>query len=112
VFDGFRNELIGNCVDVLLPPRFFTLSKAKQGVVCGLRAALLYLPSSLLKLAAPMVVVLSLPERAGRSDCEAVDAEVDTEDCLVPGTCRNLGFVVIILVGFLPDLLARCARSV
>jgi len=92
VFDGFCDEFVSDRVDVLFPPCFFALPESKQGVVRGLRAALLHLSTSLLELTAPMVVVVSLPERAGRGDGETVDAEVDTEDRLVgvPGICRNL----------------------
>jgi hypothetical protein len=92
VFDGFRNEFVGDRVDILFSPRVFALAEPKQGVVGGLRAALLHLSTPLFELAAPVVVVVSLPERAGGGDGEAVDAKVDTEDRLVgvPGICRNL----------------------
>jgi len=52
-------------MDVLFAPRFLALSESKQGVVRGLCPALLHLSSSLLELAAPMVVVVSVPKRAG-----------------------------------------------
>jgi hypothetical protein len=64
VFDGFRDDFIGDCVNVLFAPCGFSLPEAKQGVVCGLRAALLHLAASLLELAVPVVVVVALPERA------------------------------------------------
>ncbi|ERG94267.1 MAG: hypothetical protein J07HQW2_00701 [Haloquadratum walsbyi J07HQW2] len=78
----------------------FALPEAKQVVVRGLRAALVHLTThhaaSQTQLTAPVVGVVSLPERTGRGDCQRVDAEVkiDTEDRLVglgvPGICRNL----------------------
>ena len=39
------------------------------------------LTTSILELTAPVVVVASVPERAGQRDGETVHAEVDTEDC-------------------------------
>jgi hypothetical protein len=93
VFDGFGDEFVGDGVDVLVPSRVLALPEATQDVVGSLRATPLHLPASLLELPCPVVVVVSLPERAGRGDGETGDAEVDTEDRLVggPGVCRNLG---------------------
>ena len=65
MFDGFRDEFVGDGVDVLFAPRFFAVPEAEQGIVCGLRAALLHLSPSFLELAAPVAVFVPLPERAG-----------------------------------------------
>ncbi len=86
-------------MDVLLSPRLFALAEAKERAVRGLRPALVHLTSPFLELTAPVVVLVALPERAGRSDRGAVDAEVDTEDCLVLSIFRNLGFVTVVLPG-------------
>ncbi len=94
VFDGFCDDFVGDGVDVPLSPRFFALAEAEERVVSGLGAALLHLTTSLLELTAPVVVVIALPERAGRSDREAVNTEIDTEDCLVLSICRNLGLLI------------------
>ena len=73
VFDSFRDEFVGDGVDVLFAPRFLSLAESTQGVVRGLRAALLDLTTPFLELAAPVVVVVSLPEAPGGGDGEAVD---------------------------------------
>jgi len=65
VIDGFRDDLVCNRMDVLFPPCFFALPKTKQSVVRGLRTALLHFSTPLLKLAAPVVVVVSLSKHAG-----------------------------------------------
>ena len=64
VLDSFLNNFVSDRVDVLFSLRFFALPESKQGVVRGSGAALLHLTTPLLKLAAPMVVVVSLPERS------------------------------------------------
>ena len=94
VFDGFRDDFVGDGVDVQLSPRLFALAEAKERVVRGLRSALLHLATLLLELTAPVVVLIALPERADRSDREAVNTEVDTEDRLVLDICRNLGLLI------------------
>ena len=65
VFDGFHGDLIGDRVNVLFPPCFFTLGETKQSVVGSLRAALLHLTTAFLKLTTPVIVVVTLQERAG-----------------------------------------------
>jgi hypothetical protein len=65
VFDGSRDEFVGDRMDVLFAPGFLSLPEAKQGLVCGLRAALLYLTTPLLELTTPVVVVVPLSKRAG-----------------------------------------------
>jgi len=64
VFDSFRDEFVGDRVDVLFAPGFLSLPEAKQGLVCGLRAALLYLTTPLLELTTPVVVVVPLSKSA------------------------------------------------
>jgi len=97
VFNDFRDDIVGDGMDVLFAPCFFALSESKQSVVRGLCPALLHFFPSLLELAAPMVVVVSLPEASSRGDGKTVDAEVDAEDRLVgvPGICRNLVAVAV-----------------
>ena len=90
VFDGLRNDLVSHSVNVLFPPCFLSLPEAKQGVMRSLCAALLHLTPSLLELAAPVVVVVSLPEAPRGGNGEIGNAEVDTEDCLVLGIFRTL----------------------
>ena len=64
VANRFGNDLVGNYVDVLFPPRSLTLSKPQQGVVSGLCAVLLQLCAAFFKLLYPVVVLVTAPERA------------------------------------------------
>jgi|GEM_PF-7088064 len=102
VFDGFSDDLVGDHVDVLFPPGSLTLPKPKQGVVCGLCFALLHLRTPFLELSNPVVVLVTTPERACAGDGKTVHAEVDTEDCLVPGIVRTLDFDSLTVVVYLP----------
>jgi hypothetical protein len=65
VFDGLRDDFLGDHVDVLFSPCFFALAEVKECVVCGLRSALLHLTTPLFELTAPVVVVIALPEHTG-----------------------------------------------
>src|SRR5699024_10469368 len=96
VLDGFGHDLVGERVEVLLAPRSLAATETFHRVVPCLRLALLHLRAPLFELAYPVVVVVALPARAGRSDSERIDAEVDTGDRTVLGICRT-SFVVAVV---------------
>jgi len=103
VFDGFRDEFVGDRVNILFPPCSFSLSKAEQSVVRGLCPALLHFRTSFLELSDPVVVLITAPERTRASDGETVHTKVDTEDCLVLGLVRSLDFNSVTVVVYLPS---------
>lgn len=81
VFGGFLLAFVRDGVDVLVPPRFFTLAEAKRSIVGNVRAVLLELATAPYELAAPVVVVGSLSECAGivdRCNSRPLASEDDT----------------------------------
>jgi hypothetical protein len=63
MFNGFRDNVVSDRVDVLFPPCSLSLPKSKQSVVSGLCATLLHLRPAFLELVNPVVILVATPER-------------------------------------------------
>jgi len=84
-------------MDVLFSLQFFAFVGSLDSAGSGPCAALLHLAATLFELTAPVIVVISLPELASQGDGQAVHAEVDTKDRLMPGLCRNFCCVIAVV---------------